>query len=124
MALGFPDSDAARVLRCLGALGFPLGHRALREDVDTLFDGLEEFRQHLGGRLTITLLRGVGEPVDVHEIDRGLMRAAIERVARSATAAGAVGPDPASRAVETPTLKRSGPLGRGSCFDHGPSDPV
>ena len=31
--------------------------------------GLEEFRQHLGGRLTITMLRGVGDPIDVHEID-------------------------------------------------------
>ena len=42
--------------------------------------GLEEFRQHLGGRLTLTMLRGVGDPIDVHEVDPSRMRAAIERV--------------------------------------------
>jgi 3-dehydroquinate synthase len=123
LALGFPEADATRVLRCLDALGFPLSHPALLEDTDALFDGLEEFRQHLGGRLTITLLRAVGEPVDVHEVDRGLMRAAIERVARYA-AAGPVGPGPASRTVEAPAPRRTGVSRQGSCFDHPPDDPV
>ena len=81
MALGLPRREAARVLRCLTDLGFSLDHPALR-DVAPLFDGLEEFRQHLGGRLTITMLRGVGDPVDVHEIDHDLMRSAIEFVSR------------------------------------------
>jgi len=81
LALGLPRRDAGRVLRCLTRLGFHLAHPALR-DTESLFDGLEEFRQHLGGRLTLTMLRGVGDPVDVHEVDRDLMRAAIERVAR------------------------------------------
>jgi 3-dehydroquinate synthase len=49
--------------------------------------GLEEFRQHLGGRLTVTMLRGVGEPLNVHEIDRGLMQRAIQRVMDYATVA-------------------------------------
>jgi 3-dehydroquinate synthase len=44
---------------------------------DALLAGLEEFREHLGGGLTITLLRGIGDPVDVHEIDHGLLRGAI-----------------------------------------------
>ena len=89
MALGLPSRDADRVLRCLGDLGFELDHPMLGE-VDRIFDGLEEFRQHLGGRLTITMLRGVGDPVDVHEIDLGLMRAAIGRVARHASAVPAL----------------------------------
>ncbi len=50
------------------------GHRARS------FDGLEEFRQHLGGRLTITMLRGVGEALNVHEVDKRRMIEAIERV--------------------------------------------
>ena len=86
MALGLPGRDADRVLACLDDLGFELGHPLLA-DVDRLFAGLEEFRQHLGGQLTITMLRGVGDPVDVHEVDLDLMRAAIGRVARHASKA-------------------------------------
>ena len=81
MALGLPASDAERVLRCLAAMGFPLDHPALR-DTSALFQGLEEFRQHLGGRLTLTMLRGIGDPVDVHEVDEPRMRRAIEQVSR------------------------------------------
>jgi 3-dehydroquinate synthase len=81
IALGLPRSDAERTLRCLADLGFPLDQPALR-DADALFAGLEEFRQHLGGRLTLTMLQAVGQPVDVHAIDRDRMRQAIEHVAR------------------------------------------
>ena len=64
-------------------MGLPLDHPALHE-TDELFNGLEEFRQHLGGRLTVTMLRGVGDPIDVHEIDESRMRVAIETVAKFA----------------------------------------
>ena len=50
-----------------------------------LFDGLEEFREHLGGRLTITLLERIGRPVDVHEIDRDRMAHAIGQLASMTT---------------------------------------
>jgi 3-dehydroquinate synthase len=85
LSLGLPEGEVGRVLRCLRELGLPLGHTALR-DPGPLFAGLEEFRQHLGGRLTLTMLRGVGEPVEVHEVDDRLMRAAIARVAAHAPA--------------------------------------
>ncbi len=75
---GLPESDAQRVVSCLRDLGLPLSHPSL--DDRSLFDGLEEFRQHLGGRLTVTMLRHVGDPVDVHEIDEGAMAEAIARV--------------------------------------------
>ncbi len=80
LALGFPERDTDRVLHCLAELGLPLAHAVLR-DKDTLFAGLEEFRQHLGGRLTLTMLLGVGRPIEVHQIDDHLMRAAIDHVA-------------------------------------------
>jgi 3-dehydroquinate synthase len=79
LALGFPDRDVQRVLLCLGELGLPLGHPVLR-DKDNLFAGLEEFRQHLGGRLTLTMLRAVGRPIEVHQVDDRLMCSAIDRV--------------------------------------------
>lgn len=74
---GFPREDADAVLDCLDQLGTPLWHEAI-DPVDRLLEGLEEFRQHLGGRLTITMLRGIGDPIDVHEIDHAAMRHAIE----------------------------------------------
>ncbi|MGC1273400.1 MAG: 3-dehydroquinate synthase [Planctomycetaceae bacterium] len=80
---GLPKTDALRVLTCLRDLGLPLSHSALSR-TDELFAGLEEFRQHLGGRLTVTMLEGVGRPIDAHEIDHGLMKVAIDRVRRFA----------------------------------------
>lgn len=79
LKLGFPIEDVHRVCRCLHALNLPLWHQALNP-LDRLLDGLEEFRQHLGGRLTITMLRSVGQSVDVHEIDTAMMAEAIERL--------------------------------------------
>ena len=80
LALGLGRTDAERVLRCLINLGLTMDDPSLR-DTETLFDGLEEFRQHLGGRLTLTMLRGIGDPIDVHEIDHDLMKKAIGQVA-------------------------------------------
>jgi 3-dehydroquinate synthase len=77
---GLPASDANRILDCLARLGFSFQAEELN-DAEALLEGMEEFRQHLGGRLTITLLEGVGRPVDVHEIDAGAMREAIRRAA-------------------------------------------
>jgi len=79
LALGLPTQALDRILRCLTELGFDLSH-PLMADTRSLFAGLEEFRQHLGGRLTLTMLRGVGDPVDVHEIDDSLMLGAIARL--------------------------------------------
>lgn len=76
---GLPEQDCGRVLKCLQDLGLTLDHPLLH-DTDTLFAGLEEFRQHLGGRLTVTMLRGVGDPVNVHHIDQAAMKDALATV--------------------------------------------
>jgi 3-dehydroquinate synthase len=80
LALGLSPAVVDRVTRCLQDLGLPLSHPKLA-DADALLAGLEEFREHLGGRLTVTMLRDVGVPVDVNEIDLTMMRQAIGRVA-------------------------------------------
>jgi 3-dehydroquinate synthase len=81
--------EAEAVLTCLETIGFTLSDPAL-EDSPRLLDGMDEFREHLGGRLTITLLEAIGSPVDVHEIDRATMARAIaavrSRVARQPSA--------------------------------------
>ena len=79
LKFGFPEQDMRSVCTCLSRLGVQLWHQELAP-IDRLMQGLEEFRQHLGGRLTITMLRAVGDPVDVHEIDHVTMRAAIEKL--------------------------------------------
>ena len=72
-----PTEDADRVLMALEQLGLLLGHPALQQ-TNQLFNGLEEFRQHLGGQLTITMLEAIGHPINVHDINRERMAEAIQ----------------------------------------------
>ncbi|HYZ82336.1 MAG TPA: hypothetical protein VE571_13750, partial [Solirubrobacteraceae bacterium] len=65
------EADRDRVLKIIEACGLPTTHPLLTEVA--LLDGLAEFQEHLGGRLTITLLRRIGESLDVHEMDHGLI---------------------------------------------------
>lgn len=76
---GFPESDCKRVCKCLRELGMPLWNEAM-DDFQTLLSGLEEFRQHLGGRLTVTMLQAVGYPINVHQIDHKAMLAASKKL--------------------------------------------
>jgi 3-dehydroquinate synthase len=74
--------DAAsrdRVLALLRALGLPTWHASLR--APELLDGLAEFREHLGGELTITLLAAIGRGVDARDVRPDLVARAIERLA-------------------------------------------
>lgn len=88
------DSQAAHdICRCLAELGLPLWDDCL-EPVERLMTGLEDFRQHLGGRLTVTMLRGIGEPIDVHEIDRAAMVQAIKTLRQLAGELGAASLSP------------------------------
>ncbi len=79
-----PPGEEERVLSLLEHLGFRLWHPALerRDGDDTLsvIRGLVEFREHLGGELTITLLAGLGTGVEVHEMDETLVLQAIARL--------------------------------------------
>ena len=45
--------------------------------LDELLNGIQEFREHLGGELTITLISEIGAKHDVHEIDISTMGKAI-----------------------------------------------
>ena len=79
---GLPQSVVDRTFATLSSLQLPLWHAAL--DEEAIFDGLEEFRQHLGGELTITLIEDVGRSIDVHSIDKSAMRDAMSMVAATA----------------------------------------
>jgi 3-dehydroquinate synthase len=62
-----------RVAALLELLGFKLWHPALEannpDGSSAILDGLREFREHLGGDLTITLLRAIGQGIEVHQMD-------------------------------------------------------
>ena len=76
--------EVHRVRDVLAGVGFALYDQALESP--KIFDGLREFREHLGGELTIQMLRGVGEGFNVHEIDEDLMRRAIAHLKAAARA--------------------------------------
>ncbi len=72
------DGDLDRILTVLHTLGFSLYHPALdADDSAGVLRGLNEFREHLGGQLTILLLQAIGRGVEVHEIDPAGIRQAI-----------------------------------------------
>ena len=75
LAGNLPEPEADRVLACLLALGFDLDHALL--DDPRLLEGLDEFREHLGGELTISLLHAIGDAYDVHAINPALVRESI-----------------------------------------------
>ncbi|MEM7522838.1 MAG: 3-dehydroquinate synthase [Pseudomonadota bacterium] len=67
-----PAGEDERVVALLEHLGFRIHHPALErtnaEGRSLVLAGLDEFREHLGGELTITLLSTLGTGVEVHEI--------------------------------------------------------
>jgi 3-dehydroquinate synthase len=61
------------VLRLLEKLGFELFAPELRNTDSSqsllVLNGLEEFREHLGGQLAITLLSAIGKGIEVNEMN-------------------------------------------------------
>lgn len=84
-ALGLlSDADSERVISLLLRLGFNLCPPELSlKDAhgrSRVLLGLEEFRQHLGGQLSIPMLSSIGTSVDLHQIDDALMEQALLRL--------------------------------------------
>lgn len=82
---GWLDADSVeRVLALLEALGFSLfaGELMAADGAGKLrlLSGLEEFKEHLGGALCVTMLRGIGSGFEVHEMEPPLILAAIREL--------------------------------------------
>jgi 3-dehydroquinate synthase len=62
----------------MARLGFDLIHpQMMIEDGNSpIIAGLNEFREHLGGQLTIMLLQTIGKGEEVHELDIELLKRA------------------------------------------------
>jgi 3-dehydroquinate synthase len=65
------ETAAKRIIQVLKTLGFAVTHQLM--DVQTedspILKGLNEFREHLGGKLTIMLLKSIGKGEEVHAMD-------------------------------------------------------
>ncbi|MBC8126206.1 MAG: 3-dehydroquinate synthase, partial [Gloeobacteraceae cyanobacterium ES-bin-144] len=68
-----PETLKTRVFAILNALQLSVYHPALdwldEPGRRRVLDGLDEFREHLGGQLTVLMLKDIGQGVDVHWID-------------------------------------------------------
>lgn len=75
---------ANRILTLLERLGFDLfANELLYEDENgqlLVISGLEEFREHLGGNLTITLLQDIGRGFEVHDMNVPLVQKAVREL--------------------------------------------
>ncbi len=77
--------DVEYVVAAIGEVGLPLWHEAMsRRGADgelELLDGLEQFREHLGGELTLAMPDGLGSQVDVHDMPLEHVVKAVELLA-------------------------------------------
>lgn len=77
-----PEGNDVRIRRLLERLGFELWHDACDRRHDRgrylLLRGLEEFREHLGGELTVTLLCDLGEGIEVRTMREDLIAQSID----------------------------------------------
>lgn len=83
--MGFlTPSESERILDLLDRLGFELfASELLHRDENgqlLVVAGLEEFREHLGGELTITLLRRIGQGFEVHEMNLPMVIQSIDEL--------------------------------------------
>jgi len=79
-----PEPMAERILDLIQRLGFALfapvkqiRGPGSRQD---MLDGLEEFREHLGGRLSIPMIRAPGQRMEIHEMDGAVVKASFDEL--------------------------------------------
>ena len=92
-----PRAVAEEILDLIETVGFSLWSDELdREERGrpVILAGLEEFREHLGGRLNITLIPAIGEKLEVHEMDEGAIMKALAELRQRALS------------VKSPALRR------------------
>lgn len=73
--------DWKNIIRTLIKLTLPIYTKELsikENEKYSIFNGLEEFREHLGGKLTITLITGIGKKIETHHINKHIYEKAIK----------------------------------------------
>ncbi len=73
--------ELKRIIAVLTGLGFDIYHEKLAENNKiNLKIGLQEFREHLGGRLTIMLLEKIGIGIEVHEMNPHIIESSVDEL--------------------------------------------
>lgn len=72
--------ETHRAINLIKKIGFEITHPLLEvTSADSpILVGLQEFREHLGGQLTIMLLNAIGKGEEVHEMDTAIIKQASE----------------------------------------------
>ena len=79
LELGASSALVNRVADCLASLGFPT-HSDAMTDEDRLLEGIERFREHLGGKLAITMVTQPGRSMEIDQMDAHAVRQALRLV--------------------------------------------
>ena len=99
-----PHADWRRIIDVFEAVRLPIWHHDLATPGSgghpAVLAGLEEFREHLGGRLTIMLLERIGSGFEVHELDQAVLLEASDLLRRRVEGGEQTGWEP------TPALAR------------------
>jgi 3-dehydroquinate synthase len=78
--IGYLDQwEWKTILTTLTSLGFKLFAEEMK-NYSALFAGIAEFQEHLGGELTLMLLKSIGQGVEVHEVNLELYQQAVSRL--------------------------------------------
>jgi len=81
-----PHADWGRIVELFEAVGLPVWAPELATPGSggrpAVLAGMEEFREHLGGRLTVMLLERIGSGFEVHELDEAVILEASDLLRR------------------------------------------
>lgn len=83
------EAEWARILKVIRQLGFmtyvpELETGLASGDSPSVLNGLTEFREHLGGNLSVTLLEGIGKGIEVNHLEEEMIMEAIYILKESA----------------------------------------
>ena len=77
------DDDCSRILSLIKSVGFEVFDDDLtrvESGRSVILQGLEEFREHLGGILTITLVPEIGRKIEVNDMDESEVLKSIDEL--------------------------------------------
>jgi 3-dehydroquinate synthase len=81
-----PHADWRRIIELFERVGLPIWAPEMATPDSggrpAVLAGMEEFREHLGGRLTVMLLERIGSGFEVHELDEAVMLEASDLLRR------------------------------------------
>jgi 3-dehydroquinate synthase len=85
------EQDFLAIMKLLEGVGLPTQHPLLSATNSKgellILEGLEEFRQHLGGQLTVTLLNALGQGYETHEMDPKIIQSSVRYLMQAELAA-------------------------------------